>query len=244
MNFLPIIPIDSYNRDASAIAIFGGGGKTSLLHQIGHECSMKFEKVLLTSIVKAGPSNSFPIQFAKPSGSILPLLLNNNPLYLMKEKIREDKFIGFSSNELESWIAQTNICIFEADGARGLPLKSHNHHDPNIPHFTTHTIIVVGADAVDTKLSDGKIHRPDLFQSLWSINKDTRIDAPFISKVVTSERGYLSKIPDSISKSFFINKADAFPTRAKLLAEKIATQNIGKVFYGSIKNKWWENLNG
>ncbi len=242
MDFSPIIlPKDSH-KITPAIALFGGGGKTSLLYQFGKDLSIHNKKVLLTSIVKAGPSPYFQIQITHPSRSIHNLLEKNNPLYIMKNKIRYDKYIGFDSDELIPWLADVDICLFEADGARDSPLKAHHQYDPILPSYTTQVIIAIGADAVNTTLNDGKIHRPDLFKSIWRIQDKTRIDVRLITEVVTTNKGYLSKIPDAIPKTFFINKADAFPSQAIILAENIAKQNVGKVYYGSIKEKWWKKL--
>ena len=242
MDFSPIIlPKDSH-KTTPAIALFGAGGKTSLLYQFGKDLSIQNKKILLTSIVKAGPSPHFKIQFTHPNRSIHILLEKNNPLYIMKNKVRQDKYIGFDSDELIPWLGDVNICLFEADGARDLPLKAHHQYDPILPSYTTQVIIMVGADVINTTLNDGKVHRPDLFKSKWNIQNETKIDVALIAKVVTSKKGYLSKIDDSIGKTYFINKADAYPQNALKLAESIAHQNCGVVYYGSVKEKWWKKV--
>jgi probable selenium-dependent hydroxylase accessory protein YqeC len=242
MDFSPIIlPKDSH-KITPAIAIFGGGGKTSLLYRFGKDLSAKYQKILLTSIVKAGPSPYYQIHFVHPNKSILNLFDKDNPLYIMKEKVRDDKYIGFESGELKPWLNEIDICLFEADGARDLPLKAHHQYDPALPSYTTQAIIVIGADAINTKLSDGKIHRSSLFKEMWHINTDTLIDIKLITKVTTSKNGYLTKIHDSIEKTYFINKADAFPHNAQQLAESISHKKCGSVYVGSVTNKWWKKV--
>ncbi len=242
MKFSDILTLDKTQTKKPFVALFGGGGKTSLLYQLGNEFTKQYNRVLLTSIVKAGPSPNFSIVLSKPDKPITDLITNHHPLYLLKEKIRKDKYCGFESSELERWLPNVDACVFEADGAKDLPLKAHNNYDPVIPSFVSKVIIMIGADVVNTQLSDGKVHRADLFKSIWRIQDNTRIDVRLITEVVTTNKGYLSKIPDAIPITFFINKADAFPSQAKILAENIAKQNVGKVYYGSIKEKWWKYL--
>lgn len=242
MNFVPLLSKENNPKNNHVIALFGGGGKTSMLFKLGLELANTYTKVLMTSIVKAGPSQDFPIVLSQSDCHIEKLFQDQRPLYLLKEMIRKDKYYGFESAELERWLPNIDACVFEADGARDLPLKAHNNYDPVIPSFVSKVIIMIGADVVNTQLSDGKVHRADLFKSIWRIQDNTRIDVRLITEVVTTNKGYLSKIPDAIPITFFINKADAFPSQAKILAENIAKQNVGKVYYGSIKEKWWKYL--
>ena len=100
MDFSPIIlPKDSH-KTTPAIAIFGGGGKTSLLYRFGKDLSAKYQKILLTSIVKAGPSPYYQIHFVHPNKSILNLFDKDNPLYIMKEKVRDELADGLNKENM------------------------------------------------------------------------------------------------------------------------------------------------
>lgn len=240
MNFSSLLSLDAAPIKKPIIALFGGGGKTSMLYQLGREFAQQYSKVLLTSIVKAGPSPIFPIVLSKPETPIDNLFIDRHPLYLLKEIIRENKYQGFEPSELEPLLSSVDICVFEADGARDRPLKAHNEYDPGVPSFTSHVFILIGADVIDTQLNDGLVHRPDIFKSLWSKNDSTLINVELITEVVTSQKGYLSKIPGSIPKIYFVNKADVHPEKARLLGESISSSTSSPVFMGSVKNTWWE----
>ncbi len=223
----------------SCIAILGGGGKSSFVFQIGKELSDHFSKVLLTSITKAGPETSVPISFLN---DIDPYTSFNqqNPLYILKNRIKANKYQGITPNELKKLISYTDVTIFEADGARNLPLKAHNDHDPTIPPFVTHVVILIGADAVNTKITDGKVHRPSLFCQKWKLNEDDLLTPEIIAQVVTHPKGYLSKIKSNAPIRYFINKAGVFPNEAKLLGKAIVKRVQYPVYYGSIKSQWWK----
>jgi len=224
------------------VALIGGGGKTSLLFQLGKEFVNQYKKVLLTTITKSGPSKNIPMTLSGSNGniSLLQLFKSQNPVYLLREQIRGDKYQGISAVQLESFLPDADVTLFECDGSRNLPLKAHSEWDPVVPGFATHVIIVIGADVINTKLKDRKVHRPEIFKSLWSIDDATVIDIELITEVVTSQKGYLSKIPSSIPTIYFVNKADAYPENACSLGESISLNTSSSVYIGSVKKTWWE----
>ncbi len=242
MKFSNLLSKNTTDKSKLIIALFGGGGKTSLLYQLGIEFTQQYNRVLLTSIVKAGPSPDIPIVLSKPKNSIENLFVDHQPLYLLKEKISTFKYKGFESIELRNFYLKTDITIFESDGSRNLPLKVHSEWDPVIPDFATHVIIVIGADVINTKLVDGKVHRPGQFKSLWEIEDDTLIDIPLITKVVTDKKGYLSKIPEGIKTVYFVNKANTYHGQASNLAHSIRSKSNASVFYGNVLENWWKQV--
>lgn len=242
MDFSPLI-IKNISRNAAyTITLIGGGGKSTLLEKLGIELSLQHQKVLLTSTVKSGPTSLIPIQCLQPTDRIQPLLNQHNPLFVMKEKVEKEKYIGFAASEIASWVSSVDYCLIEGDGARKLPLKAHTDYDPNIPDYSDQVIIIIGADVVDTSLSDGLVHRPDQFKSLWGIESNTRLDPDFISEVVTSDKGYLTKFHHPIPTTFIVNKADMYPTQAQSLALSIKKKNRGPVFWGSVQDHWIKEI--
>ena len=241
-SFHSILPTVSRDSPGLCIALLGGGGKTALLFQLGKEFANENNYVLMTSITKAGPSNNFPVILTGPQEkiSLTHLFKYQNPVYLLHEQIRADKYTGISPAQLESLLPKADITIFECDGSRNLPLKAHNPGDPVVPDFATHVIITVGADVINTKLNDGKVHRPELFSSLWDMQNNPVIDIDLITQVLTDKKGYLSKTPDSVEKIYFVNKADIFPKEAKALALSISRVTPDVVFWGSVHKSWWK----
>lgn len=242
--FLNILPAVSRDSSGLCVALLGGGGKTALLFQLGKEFANENNRVLMTSITKAGPSNNFPVTLTDPQGkiSLTHLFKYQNPVYLLHEKIRADKYTGISTAQLKALIPKADVTLFECDGSRNLPLKAHNPGDPVVPDFATHVIITVGADVINTKVNDGKVHRPELFRSLWDMQNNPVIDIDLITQVLTHKKGYPSKIPDSVEKIYFVNKADIFPKEAEALALSISRVTPDVVFWGSIHKSWWKTV--
>ncbi|NQV38094.1 MAG: putative selenium-dependent hydroxylase accessory protein YqeC [Candidatus Marinimicrobia bacterium] len=243
-SFLDIFPSASQESCKLCIALLGGGGKTSLLFQLGREFAVENDHVLMTSITKAEPSTNFPINLTGSSTeiSLSQLYKSQNPIYLLHEQIRDYKYSGFSVSQLEVFHQKMDVTIFECDGSRNLPLKAHNQRDPVVPDFATHVVIMIGADAINTKLSNGKVHRPELFKSLWDVQDDSTIDIDLITKVLTRKKGYLSKIPDSVKRIYFINKAEAFPVEAEALATSLSKVTTDPIYFGSLHKLWWKSI--
>jgi len=227
----------------SCIALLGGGGKTALLNKLTNEFSQIFDSVLHTSITKTiyCPLHK-PLLISEIENVNLNLYkIKHNPAFIIGNKISKEKFNGITELELEILRHQFDITLFECDGARNKPLKVHNSIDPIIPKFVTHTIIVVGADIIGTKVRDGFVHRPNLFCKTWEVSEDDILIPDLIVEVLTSEQGYLSKIKHECEKIFFVNKSDISVKNSKILATQLLKKGIGPAFFGSVQQELIEH---
>ncbi len=233
MPFYQLISNNDEEIEGACIALIGGGGKTALLHKIAGELSQKFPSVLQTSITKtAFNKHDNPLIFSNVEQL---KTVKQNPLFLIGERIDENKLKGITASELDQIRQYFNVTIFECDGARNRPLKAHTEYDPVVPKSATHVIIIIGADVVNTKISDGLVHRPELFCRKWNVEIDTRLDIDFIVEIVSTKRGYHKKIRHDAEISYFVNKADEHPNSAIELAQALYKSVNQPVFYGSIK---------
>jgi len=237
MQFYQLISDKMEEAKGSCIALLGGGGKTALLHKLAGEFAEYYPSVLQTSLTKTAfhlsdkPLILNEIDIAKLKSQ----KFDRNPLFIIGEKITNEKLKGISETYLDIIRHQFDITIFECDGARNKPLKAHTDYDPNIPDFTTHVIIIVGADVISTKVSDGLVHRPELFCKLWNVKPDFQLNNDFIVKVLTSKNGYLSKVPKEVEIVYYVNKWDGNQGNAEELAEAIYNKTGKPTFYGSVQ---------
>lgn len=237
MNFTQLLFQDVTEARESCVGILGGGGKTALLHTLGDELSIHYPQVILSSLTKAGISASHEVHFYPEfeEEDSREALLKFNPLFIMGDQESDQKLLGVNTDQLEQLYHASDVTLFECDGARKRPIKAHQPFDPEIPHYATHAIIVVGADAVGAKIDGKHVHRPELFRELWDVNANHVLDTTFIAKVLTSEYGYLQKVPKTAKLSYLINKADTFPQEANDLAKTLARFSHAPIFYGSIE---------
>ncbi len=211
-----------------------------MLHKLGVEFSGHYPRVLLSSLTKTGISDKHPARLLEHSNRDLLEMgfSQTNPLMVLGEALSDQKLSGLQTRELFKLIPEVDVCIFECDGSRNLPLKAHNQSDLIVPEFATHLLVVLGAEVSGTTLNDGHVHRPELFQQLWGLEKDQRINPEQVAKIVTSKKGYFSKVMHDIKCAFFVNKADRHLAKAVEIANAINNVSEYDVFYGSLTDNW------
>lgn len=234
--FTEMISAEPLDARGARIALLGGGGKTSMLNRLGADYAEVFPRVLLTSLTLSSRDHSSEALYLSEIGEegLAPHFATRNPVCVMNRAVNDHKLEGVPEEAAEGLANQADLCVFECDGARNLPLKVHNDRDPMVPAFSTHVIILVGADAVDQTLNSGRIHRPERFAELWGIDPEIPLSVDLIAEVVTTKKGYLAKVPDKLTPVYFVNKADSYPAQADRLADAILRREAGPVFVGSI----------
>lgn len=237
MQFYRLILDKIEQAKGSCIALLGGGGKTALLHKLADEFAKYYPSVLQTSLTKTAfhPSDKPLILNEINIDKLDSIKLDGNPLFIIGEKISSEKLKGISEADLDIIRRQFDIIIFECDGARNRALKAHNEYDPQVPEFATHAVIIVGADVINTKVSDGLVHRPELFCKTWNVKPNFKLDIDFIVKVLTSKKGYFSKLKHNVEISYFVNKWDNHLNNTEDLAKAIFQKTGKPTFYGSVQ---------
>lgn len=238
MKFYNLLFNTAADARKACIGIIGGGGKTTLLHTLGKELAEVHQPIILTSLTKDGISPDQQVHFfteLQDEESQQKLLKTVNPVYIMDSIEGEHKLLGLSLNQLETVKQLSELTIFECDGARKRPIKAHQSYDPDIPHFATHAIIIVGADAVGARVESRFVHRPELFRELWDVKASYELEPGFIAKVLTSQYGYLKKVPGGIPLAYLVNKADSYPDQAHLLARALSRVTPAPVYFGSLE---------
>jgi probable selenium-dependent hydroxylase accessory protein YqeC len=240
MRFYNTLFTNVEDADGAAIALIGGGGKTTLLHTLGAEFSEYYPRVLLSSLTKSAVSIDHPAKLLENDlqDQFEGVFSHSNPLLVLGKALSDQKLSGLRNRELSSLIQGVDVCVFECDGARNLPLKAHNQSDQIVPDFSTHLLVVLGAEVSGTSLNDGHVHRPGLFRQLWGLDRNQHITPEQIARTVTSKKGYFSKVLHEIKCAFFVNKADQHYSKAVEIAEAISNVSEYDVFFGSLTDSW------
>ena len=118
MHFYRLISNNIEQADGSCIALLGGGGKTALLHKLADEYARYYPSVLQTSLTKTAfhPSDSPLILNHIDIATLKSLKFERNPLFIIGEKISNEKLKGISETDLEIIRRQFDVTIFECDG--------------------------------------------------------------------------------------------------------------------------------
>jgi len=200
------------------ISITGSGGKTTLLYLLAGELAHLGFKAILTTTT----------HLKKPDAEDLPLIIDENEESLLR-RVRETlkefpcvlaarscspegKLDGFGGDFIGKLLnlAETDVVLVEADGARMKSLKGYAPHEPVIPSATTQILVVVGLDCVGRPLSEECVHRSALAAEAFGIREGEIITPESLVHLITGSGGYLDRAqPGRVT--MILNKVDGSP---------------------------------
>ena len=200
------------------VSLIGSGGKTTLLYLLAGELARRGWKAILTTTT----------HLKKPDGEDLPLILEEDEETLLgrvRETLQEfpsvlaarscspeGKLDGLGGDVIDKLLnlAETDVVLVEADGARMKSLKAYAPHEPVIPSATTQILVVIGIDCVGQPLSEECVHRPALAAEALGVREGELITPESVVHLITSPGGYLERAkPGRVT--VILNKVDGFP---------------------------------
>jgi probable selenium-dependent hydroxylase accessory protein YqeC len=201
------------------ISLIGAGGKTSLMFGLARELAASGRTVLTTTTTHL----FFPSRDQSP----VTLVTETVPEFLARAGAalkdhshvsagtrhlpETGKLKGFAAAMIDE-IRQAGLfdwIIVEADGARQLPIKASDVHEPVMPSATTILVHVTGLDALNTPVDDTHVHRPAIFCANTGLAPGSRVDAHAMAVSCMLEirkaRDLAGSDPDAV---VWLNKAD------------------------------------
>jgi probable selenium-dependent hydroxylase accessory protein YqeC len=176
---------------SGVISLIGAGGKTSLMFCLARELARSGCTVLSTTTTNVHFPSKEQSAITLVSDTAQNLVAQSIPLlkdhpHLSAGSLHfpdTGKLKGFAASVMdEIWHAGCfDWIIVEADGARQLPIKASDVHEPVIPSVTTAIIHVTGLDAFNIPLDDDHVHRSALFSDNTGLARGSRVDIPAIT---------------------------------------------------------------
>src|SRR5690606_20546984 len=132
-----------------------------------------------------------------------------------------DKISGVPPSLPVELLAQgiVDIVIVEADGAKLLPIKAPQSHEPVLPQGLTLLIPVAGIDALDDPIAS-VAHRPELVSRLTGSSMDQPLQPEDVALLLTHPQAGHKDAPATGRIIPFINKVETESEMAR--AERIA----------------------
>lgn len=194
------------------VSFTGGGGKTSLLFALARELSAAGKRVVGTTTTRIATAEVLRA----------PAYCLTQDLSTLEEKLREHGFCvvvgGVGHDKAKSVPLElpaqllarpgADYVLVEADGAKMLPVKAPDRHEPAVPPQTTLLAPVVGIDALSAPL-ETIAHRPRLLAALLGISLHETLTPQQIARLLTSEDGALRHAPAGARIVPFINKVES-----------------------------------
>lgn len=151
------------------IAVYGGGGKTTLLNSLAREIARAGGKVILTTTTKIISPEGIPVvtnpQPSEAWQQLEQLLSYNSIVCLGSALLPQRKLSGVAPEMLKDLFKQKFVShiLVEADGAAQKPIKGYASYEPVIPPTAGLILPIVGLDALGARVDDKTVHRPELF---------------------------------------------------------------------------------
>lgn len=203
-------------------AVIGGGGKTSLLWNLGNQLAGKQHTVLLCTTTKILPFPEIP---CARTARELEYLRNTCRFFCAGQEIPETGKLTtppIPMVQLASWF---DYVLVEADGAAHRPLKAHAPHEPVIPKEANQTICVVGASGFGQPIAQAA-HRPERYADLAGAAK---------TEEATPETEAAVLLAEKLHHRVFVNQVETAQSLAA--AKQLAELVDAPVIAGSLQER-------
>lgn len=226
------------------VAFVGGGGKTSAILELSRELTVAGWRVVASTTTRMGPRvaesmRTVAVLGDAPGEALAGALAGPAPVFVSAGRGTDGKFIG-----LDPWVLAklrtdggADALLVEADGARHLPLKAPGEDEPRVPRACDLLVPMAGLDAIGVEVEEGRVHRPQLVESLAGGGPVT---PSTIATVITHRSGGLRRAPEGARVVPLLNKSDlasretAFRTADLILG---AGAGIDRVVVASLRDR-------
>lgn len=184
-------------KEPCILVCTGAGGKTSVILSLAKTAQIMNVPVLLSTTTKMYYSqveNLNPIfsnNFAEGSACAANHLTHKG-IASWFSRVEENKVIGLPPDWLDKMIQSTKTnpyILVEADGARGLWIKSSGVNEPIVPSYTKITVGVLNLRAIGQPLTSQIAHRLELVLELLKKHENEIIEWQDIASLAFHEHG-------------------------------------------------------
>ena len=214
---MKIAPLLHIGRGVTAL--IGGGGKTTLMETLAEELSKKGTVIVTTTTHIRRPEQYETLLDADEDA--VRAALERERIVCVASRAEDGKLCA-PRLKMETLSQLADFVLVEADGAKRLPLKAHEAHEPVIPPCAQRVVMVVGIDGVGRPIRE-TCHRSALYARLAGTDEDAAVTPEMAARVVSAE-GYGDRV--------YINKVESAADYAA--AEKMAKEFSCPVVAGSL----------
>lgn len=184
------------------VAIVGGGGKTTVLHALGHQLTGT-KAVTTTTKMGHDQERGLPVLLSPSDAEIEAITASA----MVWRRIEGTKAVGVDPEDCDRWFELVDHVLVEADGARRRPFKAPGALEPVVPSSTTRLLSIMGADALGRIIAD-QCHRPLRVAALAGCRPYERLTPERAATVLLHERHYRASLPPGAEMAIIITKVD------------------------------------
>lgn len=232
------------------LAAIGGGGKMTLLEELGMEWARAGGRPVLLPTARIFKPEEIEQtglrRLVLPQArSVWPVLdVPPGELLLLGRRSERPGLLGsIAADEIDHVVrsARADLLLIKADGARGRSLKAHRENEPVVPFGTTVVLAMAGLDAWGADLGPDVVHRAELFAERWGMRLGERLEDEAFLRPLADPRGYRAAVPAGARYVVFLNKADRTVRRAiaQRLAAALHALGVNDVAFGDVRRGEW-----
>lgn len=167
------------------ISIVGAGGKTTLMYWLAEVFSGNGSRVLVTTTTHIYQPEKE--HWAKDCRELMEIW-SRGTYAVMGTPDGNGKLTSLPIEELEFFREMADVVLIEADGARHLPCKVPEAHEPVIPDFSDIVIGVMGMSAFGKPLKE-VCFRAEKASELLGVTSKERLSEEMMAEILASEQG-------------------------------------------------------
>lgn len=214
----------------NVIAITGGGGKTTTMIALGEFYKAKGFSVLLSTTTKVQSPRFFDFKtdytFFNECDFFMHEPLKGESVVFVEQHIMNPKKSLAPRDSILPLISKKyDITIFEADGARCLPLKKHRECDPVIPSNVTAVIAMAGMSSFNHSAADFCMGEDDM---------TLVVDRNYLQLLIDNPEGLLKRIEKFHKSVILFNQSDLITSSDIDILKSI--ESPSPIIFGSVKN--------
>ena len=187
-----------------AVALVGGGGKSSTMYALARQARDAGKRVIVTTTTHILPHPHLPLT-DDPDPEHLRELLDRHGVITLGRFLRPDKLSGAGNVAVCRQVA--DIVLVEADGARVRPLKVPADHEPVIPPAADAVVAVAGMDCVGEAIGE-VCHRVDLVCAFLHKQLTDLVTPWDVAEILSSPKGSRKAVAEGMAFRCLLNKAD------------------------------------
>lgn len=192
-------------------AITGGGGKTTLMFALARHLQ-KAARVIATTtthLCPPGPGDTDKLILGEEARGEL-FAAPGEKSVTIAESEENGRLRGFAPKFIDELYAANAApyILVEADGAKRLPFKAYEAHEPVIPRGATLHIVTIGAEPFLNPLTEANTFRLRLFTQRRGIKSGDRLSYEMIADILEDPNEYLKDANLNARRVLLVNKCD------------------------------------
>lgn len=226
------------------VAVTGGGGKSTLLSALAKRLRKDAAVVSTTTthICAPRPEDGERLVLGPGRWDEWRAALRETGHVTIADSEEKGKLQGFSREAVEDVFREglAPFVLVEADGAKRMPFKAYEAHEPVIPEAATLHIVVVGIEPFLFPLTEENTFRLHRFTERRGIKPGAKISTETIADILDDPNEYMKGTVLKHRRILLVNKCDLADGRQlraikEVLCERLRGYSL--VLFASLQNR-------